>query len=130
MRGPGIGAMDNVPSRLEIVPALPLLVGELVVLEDFLLGAATRPSVEEVALPAVGSHQEVLRSLAIRVAVKLGDLHERSQDSAAFEQIMVVAAERITALGVVGGSGLWNERIDVVKLPPDGEQLDVEAGDV
>ena len=66
-----IVAVDDVAPGYEIVPAVPVFGGEEVAFLHLLLGATAGPGVEEVAVPARRSYQQVLRALAVRVAVEI-----------------------------------------------------------
>ena len=77
-----IGAMNKFSPYPDGVPAGPIFLSGLIILEQFLLVASPSPAVEEVSFPIVRRQDHILWTLPVRIAVEVGVLEEGRQHPA------------------------------------------------
>ena len=98
---PVIGAVNEAAAERYLMLTEPMLPGKAKALDRFFLVRGSGPGVEEVATPAVGRYEHVLRSLAVGITGKAGVFHQRGQDAARGRHVAVRDPYGVTALSVV-----------------------------
>src|ERR1700739_1834817 len=95
----------------------PVLLGEQVIREELKLLAASRPPIEVIAAPPLGSDQHVRGALTLRIAVKTSVLGDGRKNRPGIELISIRQAGRHAVLIQIVRCGLGNERayIDVLR---------------